>query len=83
MCRFVIKEIQLNNICIRHSGKTRSAPQMDIGPYAYDCNYGNSNIICCSQVSGRIIYYLCTTKKFNNVHGFTEIANARRRGRSV
>ena len=46
-------------------------------------NYGNSNIRCCSQVSVRIIYYLCITKKCNNVHGFTEITNARRRGRSV
>ena len=48
-----------------------------------NCNYGNSNIICCSQVSVRIIYYLCITKKCNDVHGFTEITNARRRGRSV
>ena len=40
-------------------------------------------MICYSQVSVRIIYYLCITKKCNNVHGFTEIANARRRGRSV
>ena len=46
-------------------------------------NYGNSNIRCCSQVSVRIIYYLCITKKCNNVHSFTEITNARRRGRSV
>ena len=48
-----------------------------------NCNYGNTNIICYSQVSVRIIYYLCITKKCNNAHGFTEIANARRRGRSV
>ena len=40
-------------------------------------------MICYSQVSVRIIYYLCITKKCNNAHGFTEIANARRRGRSV
>ena len=26
---------------------------------------------------------LCITKKCNNVHGFTDITNARRRGRSV
>ena len=44
-----------------------------------NCNYGNSNI----DVSVRIIYYLCIPKKCNNVHGFTEITNARRRGRSV
>ena len=48
-----------------------------------NCNYGNSNIIFCSQVSVRIIYYLRITKKCNNVHGFAEITNARKRGRSV
>ena len=48
-----------------------------------NCNYGNSNIRCYSQVSVRIIYYLCITKKCNNVHGFIEKTNARRRGRFV
>ena len=42
--------------------------------YYNNSNYGNSNIRCCSQVSVRIIYYLCITKKCNNVHGLTEIA---------
>ena len=30
-----------------------------------------------------ILVDLCITKKCHNVHGFTEIINARRRGRSV
>ena len=38
---------RLETICVRHSGKTRFAPQMDVGPYAYAHGYtvnGNSII---------------------------------------
>ena len=38
---------RLETICVRHSGITRFAPQMDIGPYAYAHGYtvnGNSII---------------------------------------
>ena len=38
-------------------------------------NYGMSNIVCCQQVSVRIIYYLYTATHYNNVLSFTEMTS--------
>ena len=48
----------MKTICVRHSGKTRFDPQMDVGQYAYG-SYIVQKLVCRTVVTSGLKFVQC------------------------